>query len=307
MLLGGVLRALQDTGLWTAPSTYAFIAPLIYVLLAAMAIPLILLARWIGRGGGRWKPATVRFVVGCILILILYSALWAADISNPDPQTRQMLFFPPPYIAAGALFAFGLPPFVLAVRRWRGRAGEISIFCYSLALLLLFLFVTAHFGIAQAWWKNYLLFQAGATPEVKRPMEALIIPAVTAGSTALVAFAGLALARWRPALSFLTRPENLLLVCAQFLDGVASARGIDLYGYGEKNVLPSLAVAAFGTGFGILIFKLLIVIPLIYLLDRVLEEDLRGREELALALKAALTVVALGPGTRDLVRIVLGT
>jgi len=55
MLLGGVLRALQDTGLFTAPSTYAFIAPLIYLLLGLLGIPLILLARWIGRSGGDWR------------------------------------------------------------------------------------------------------------------------------------------------------------------------------------------------------------------------------------------------------------
>ena len=307
MLLGGVLRALQDTGLFTAPSTYAFIAPLIYLLLGLLGIPLILLARWIGKSAGGWRRATIRYIGGSILILTTYSTLRVMDAFNGDPSTRQLLFFPPPYIAAGALFVIGLPLFAIAARKWKQRAGEISMFCYTLSLLMLFLFITAHFGIAQAWWQNYLLFQPGATSGIKHPWEALIIPGITAGATALFAGVAYALFRWRPALGFLARPENVLLVCAQFLDGVASARGIDLYGYGEKNVLPSLAVGLFGTGLGILVFKLLIVLPLIYLLDRVLEEDLRGREELALALKAALIVVALGPGTRDLVRIVLGT
>jgi len=54
------------------------------------------------------------------------------------------------------------------------------------------------------------------------------------------------------------------------------------------------------------LLKLLIVLPLIYLLDIVLEKEMKGWEPLRTIVKAGIMILGMGPGIRDATRISMG-
>jgi uncharacterized membrane protein len=106
------------------------------------------------------------------------------------------------------------------------------------------------------------------------------------------------------ALQVVQRPEYLALYFAHFLDGSATWLGIDRYGYVEKHVLPSGAIDHFGTAAVMLPLKLGIVSAVIWALESEREELDQHMRYLLLLF---LMTLGLAPGTRDILRLALGT
>jgi uncharacterized membrane protein len=293
MILGGLLRALQDSALFGEPATYLFIAPLIYVMICAFAAPIIIFSIWTTYPK---EPKLVlrRFVYGCIGMIVIYTLIF--------------------YLAPGQLmFYFDVPVFIIFVvigfaiyyiLSDRFHPAYSAIFSYSTIILIYFVATVALWGSIPAWTSNYLRFDpSGATP---RLLELPLIIAITAVIT-LVYFAfGYLIKRKYAIASRLVSIENLLLVFGQMIDATATWRGIDAYGYAEKNVLPIALVQGAGSGVALFLLKLLIVLPLIYLLDIVLEKEMKGRESLRTIVKAGIMILGMGPGIRDATRISMG-
>jgi uncharacterized membrane protein len=106
---------------------------------------------------------------------------------------------------------------------------------------------------------------------------------------------------------------NLSLFLAHFLDASATYVSIDRpfgldipVGYGEKHVLPGFLISAFHTAAIMFVLKLIIVSLVVYLIDIEFKSDLGSNPRLVGLIKLCILILGLGPGTRDLLRLMLG-
>ena len=109
---------------------------------------------------------------------------------------------------------------------------------------------------------------------------------------------------WTP-MACLSNPLYLILYFGHFIDGAATYLGIDKYGYVEKHVLPTWFIETFGTAIVMLPLKFLVVTGVIIALES--EEHKEDQKQMVNLLILFLLALGLGPGTRDILRIVFGT
>lgn len=97
----------------------------------------------------------------------------------------------------------------------------------------------------------------------------------------------------------------LLLYFGHFIDGGATFLGIDTYGYTEKHVLPDFFIEYFGSAIVMLPLKFLVVTGVIAALE--VEKSNDEDPGMVALLLMFLLALGLGPGTRDILRIMFGT
>ena len=97
----------------------------------------------------------------------------------------------------------------------------------------------------------------------------------------------------------------LLLYFGHFVDGGATFLGIDIYGYTEKHVLPDFFIEYFGSAIVMLPLKFLVVTGVIAALE--VEKSNDEDPGMVALLLMFLLALGLGPGTRDILRIMFGT
>ena len=111
-------------------------------------------------------------------------------------------------------------------------------------------------------------------------------------------------AKWTP-VAHMLNPLYLTLYFGHFIDGSATFLGIDKYGYVEKHVLPTWFIETFGTAVVMLPLKFLVVTGVIVALEN--EEHKDDQKQMISLLILFLLALGLGPGTRDILRIMFGT
>ena len=89
------------------------------------------------------------------------------------------------------------------------------------------------------------------------------------------------------------------------LDASSTFFGVDFLGYYEKHVVPSFLIDLTGTASIMFPLKLIIFIPVIYILDTQFDDDDESRR-LRELVKLTIIVLGLAPATRNTVRMVLG-
>lgn len=237
-------------------------------------------------GGTLWRlapPVTADTVLGLAPWMAVGSALHAWFVLDAAPAPLAPLFGAPAvyaavFVALGAVWAgltFRTPPDPRATARWLGVVGTIA------------------FGLA-----------AGLVLASGRPL-ALGWPAV-----GLVVAVGLAAAVWGllrravPA-TRITGWPGALVVMAHALDGVSTAIGVDVLGFGERTpasrLILDLAAGLptadlVGVGWLFVLVKLGVAGAVVALFAGLIEEDPR-QGYLLLAIVAA---VGLGPGIHNL-------
>ncbi|MFQ6051782.1 MAG: DUF63 family protein [Candidatus Hydrothermarchaeota archaeon] len=92
---------------------------------------------------------------------------------------------------------------------------------------------------------------------------------------------------------------NTLLISAHMWDAGATFIGIQFYGYIEQHVLPRLFIESFGA-WTMFPLKLAVILPVVYIID--LEED----EQLKNIVKITIFALGFAPGTRDILRVIMG-
>jgi uncharacterized membrane protein len=104
---------------------------------------------------------------------------------------------------------------------------------------------------------------------------------------------------------FLTESLNVSVLTAHLLDASSSYIGIDFLvpSYSGKHVLERMIVKYTGTAAGMFLLKLGMLIPVLYLLDIVFEEQELELKNLVLLV---LLTVGLAPAVRNTLRIMLG-
>ncbi len=96
---------------------------------------------------------------------------------------------------------------------------------------------------------------------------------------------------------------NAFIIDSQLLDATATAFGITFLPYAEKHVLPTFLIAETGTAFIMYPLKLLVIIPVLYIIDHYLKGE---SENLIGLVKLAILTVGLAPAIRDIMRMTLG-
>ncbi|ODS43013.1 MAG: hypothetical protein MSIBF_07145 [Candidatus Altiarchaeales archaeon IMC4] len=99
---------------------------------------------------------------------------------------------------------------------------------------------------------------------------------------------------------FLYNEKNYLVVLAHLFDASATYVGIDLLGGGEQHVLPRFLIEHFGTALVMFPLKLIVVVAVLYLIDKSVEDALERR-----FIKFVILVLGLGPAIRDVALMVL--
>jgi uncharacterized membrane protein len=96
---------------------------------------------------------------------------------------------------------------------------------------------------------------------------------------------------------------NAYVLGGQMLDATATSFGLTFLPYAEKHVLPNFLIEATGTAFVMYPLKLIVTIPILFIIDQYLKTESRN---LAGLVKLAILTVGLAPAIRDTLRMTLG-
>ncbi len=228
-----------------------------------------------------------RFIIAVTPYVLAGSSLRVLEDSNVfTPPLRYLFITPLIYF-----FMFAVTVGILALAINLERKGKIrdyhSFFCYA--------------GIA---WTVINIAALLATGEVKNPVPAAAILALGVITTALVYFISL-----RLDFTLLTNKLNISLLFVHLLDASSTFVGMDWLGYYEKHVAPTFFIDLAGnyTDHPSLVMyplKLLVFIPVLYMLDNKFDTD--KEKKLVDLLKLAILVLGLSPATRNTLRILMG-
>ncbi|NYT02608.1 MAG: DUF63 family protein [Methanosarcinales archaeon] len=151
----------------------------------------------------------------------------------------------------------------------------------------------AYAAVGVGWTAANLtvLFMSG----VEMPWVPLVVISLGGGVTG-------ALYLLRGRLAFLSDRFNLLILLAHMLDASSTYLGVDWLGYSEKHVVPTLLINLTGTALVMYPLKLMVLLPLLYLMEGALREEPSTRT----LVRLALLVLGLAPATRNTLRMTLG-
>lgn len=294
IVCGSLLRVQEDAAQFRLPVGYLVISPIVYVVVGLLTVGLLVASVFCWRYGRRGRP------FGLLLGLWTIAALCAVPLLGPLVQPSGFAYHVPP--AAFALSgAAGVGGLLWAWSHGRGLQ-QLTLFGICGSLLLTWsLLPLMVFGLQGGW--------PGTPLPADLQMHLLEAPNVIALATVatlVLALGVRALAPTHPLGAAMQRPENLLLSFAHFLDASATYRALELFGYGEKHVVPSALIAATGTAAVMFPLKLIVILLVIYVLDVELREELADNPPLVALIRATVLVLGLAPGLRDLGRLALG-
>jgi uncharacterized membrane protein len=96
---------------------------------------------------------------------------------------------------------------------------------------------------------------------------------------------------------------NALVLDGQLFDATATSLGLTLLPYAEKHVVPNFLIEATGTAFVMYPLKLVVTIPVLFIIDQYLKDESKNLVGLV---KLAILTVGLAPAIRDTLRMSLG-
>ena len=217
-----------------------------------------------------------RFVIGVVCYVLFGSSLRVlvdADIFAPP---LQYIFITPNIYFV--VFAITMLSLMLSLRIYKERY-YISFAAIGLGL------TSVNIGV--------LLWSEG----IAHPGEALLIVALTVLITASI-YMGAGFAK----IEFLRGRFNIAILGAHLLDASSTTVAIDvLTGYQGKHVVENYLIDLTGTGAVMYPLKLLLLIPMLYLIDSEFDEI-----ELRDLLKLVVLVLGLAPGCRNTILILFG-
>lgn len=297
LLLGGTARALEDALYFREPAVYAFISPIIYVAEGFLVLAFVVSAWWVARAGAAGGPARgvaawcAAFAPGAVALFLLASASpGLVAVAVPAPILLAAL---------AAAFLAGVAGVVRSTERSPHRFVVIA----GLTLLGVASYLIVRWSALGSW--------DGSAPAAETHLGEGPVILLMAGAAAALTMTGLWLVAPRVtwAKSMLL-PVNGLVLFGQFLDGAATYWGIDHFGYQEKHVLTGFFIEQTGTAAVMFPIKLVFVLFVLYLIDVAFKDDLKDADgrpgSLAGLLKLTVIAVGMGPGTRDMLRLVMG-
>jgi len=297
ILIGPAARVLEDMELFNEPLQYVFISPVIYIFLGLATLVTILAGERIERTVKNGNIAAGLFLFTPSLIISLVIEAFPCWFNSPIPII--------PILSLGSIFPL-VHGSLLKKRRW-----EVLVGLFWLQILLAVVYMYVIWSTHGDWYDLFTSMSGGNEPETHYESGLGIIGLVIL-STSLVA-TGIWLAGLRREnVKKLLTGVNILIIGGHMLDASATFIGIDFHGYSEKHVVPSTLMGWLeGTGFpypGMVMYplKLLFLIPALYFMDVAMEKDTRGNPHLMALVKLTILILGSAPGTRDIIRLMLG-
>ncbi|NPA48061.1 MAG: DUF63 family protein [Thermococci archaeon] len=98
--------------------------------------------------------------------------------------------------------------------------------------------------------------------------------------------------------------DNRIIFYTHFYDATTTFVALQFFGFWEQHVLARFMIGLLHTPAAMYVEKLLILVPTMWILDNVLKDEDR---DLINFVKLAIFILGLGPGTRNLLDMLLGT
>lgn len=228
-----------------------------------------------------------RFIISVTPYILAGSSLRVLEDSGLFLPPLQYLFVTP--IIYFVIFAVTIS--VLSIALALERNGEIKdyhgFFCAA--------------GIAWTLVNIAILLYIGEVKHLDYGIAILTLGILSTGVVYLVSR--------RFSFAILTDRLNISILFAHLLDASSTFVGMDWLGYYEKHVVPTLFIDMAGnfTDHPALVMfplKLLVFIPVFYLLDRQFDDD-KDKKLLPL-MKLVILVLGLSPAVRNTLRIMMG-
>ena len=324
LILGGVVRTLEDADAFEPPIQYIMISPLIYGTITGIALFFIALGVWLSKSEIDSKTKAIgliSFAIGSYgiwwyfapgewihptswVLIVLSAAALTAEFLRSKPMKDPVIFY-------------GIASTLLVILAYLNLSqNELvnpemlwdTVIIASLLTVLIWLsswFISNH-GIPNIMFVLlFVLFSFNLYLVREVDNNSTMIMFMTIGILiSLIGSLTFSHSKWAPAAHMLN-PLYLTLYFGHFIDGSATYLGIDNYGYVEKHVLPTWFIETFGTAIVMLPLKFLVVTGVIVALEN--EEHKEDQKQMISLLILFLLALGLGPGTRDILRIMFGT
>jgi uncharacterized membrane protein len=246
-----------------------------------------------------------------ILGLCLFGVLKLLDKLNVEADWDFVKTIIPYIIAGSTLRVFEDAELFSPPLQYLFITPPIYILMFLITVLLLVLSIVLQkagyvedwkkaFGTAGVLWVFVNLAILLSNESITNVKALVIIPIL---GTALVALVYLVVRR--TGFCIFTTRVNITILLAHMLDASSTFFGVDILGYYEKHVVPSFLIDLTGTASIMFPLKLIIFIPVIYILDTQFNDDDESRR-LRDLVKLTIIVLGLAPATRNTVRMVLG-
>lgn len=296
--LGGTLRVLEDAELFRDPYVYFFISPLIYIVIGALILAVIFFAVFIER---REKISlTKKLIFGGVLWLVfnlvyLIIFLFHEDGFNYLVHPLIPIFFS--IILLAILIQYSI------------KKNEFNsfflVFLFGLFLLAFSLFIIFLWPTISEWKIAY--FEAHGFFEVEtKPLAGFAVILISVAITFCTFFVAKTLSKKHYIFNIYTDLVNLLIIFGQMLDATATFVGVDFYGYSEKHPIPDFFFQTFGTSAVFIPIKMILACVIVYLIDISFKNELNRYPILRGLIKIVIIVLGLAPGTRDMLRTMMG-
>ena len=290
IILGGTMRALEDARLFRPPVSYFFIAPVIYLTLASLVV-LGLFFTWlflkrVPMPMMRWGRGAL-FLAGDLMAVGILLVIFVGTTATRDS-------FSIIWIVLSGIAAYGVSRLPI-LRDPEGGTGYLAVTAANGAFILFISILYIQKWLFRPWEEGFTTY----------PGELVIIPAIFA-----LASAAVLLALWLGSfkikkIQMFTTPTSAIIICGHLLDAAATYRGIAKYGYVEKHVVPRFLIEASGTPMVMFVFKLVVALFVLYILEGQLKEEIKDKTLMGL-LRLAVLVLGMSPGIRSILRIVMG-
>jgi uncharacterized membrane protein len=284
VLFGTLARALEDSSYFSLPTAYLFIAPQIYGLVGVLVVSLTLLAQ------GRLQRSWPFLWLPVPFYILFFVAGFRGDI-----------FSAPPVLSAVTLVILTATlSFDMMKKKHDEKDVGAFLWPFGLQSLAIPLFLVAYWCIYPGAWG-----QSSGTIDL-HPLQLAIIPTIAAAATALVWLLLGYIGRLKKSLSPLSSGVAAMVFSGHMLDAAATYVAIDWYTYGEKHVLANSLIKATGTALVMFPMKAVAIGATLYILLVGFKEELEKDPLLKGLLMAALLILGLSPGLRDMFRLVMG-
>ena len=193
------------------------------------------------------------------------------------------------FVTPNIYFAvFAVTVLCLAVSKWMQRTGKVEDYRTAFAAL----------GIL---WTGVNVVILLYIEDIVQPT----VPILIVGAATVLTFL-IYMASKYGGYELLSSKLNLSIVFAHLLDASSTIVGIDMLGYYEKHVVPSYLIDLTGTAFVMYPLKLMIFVPVLYVLDTQFDEDDELRT-LRTLVKMVIIILGLAPAFRNTISMTLGT
>ncbi len=239
-----------------------------------------------------------------VYILILIAILWILYryLFIRIKLNRDFLLASMPYVLAGILVRILADVGFFPRSQWWSITPGVYVLALGAGLLALAMGILLNRRFGTDYWLFPLAAGAVADgiliyyliPYIKNPLVILYPVAIAAFITGIVYFASST-----PGLRIFRKQENVAIIFAHLLDGTSSFYGIEYYGFLEEHLLPRLLIDFAGNAIIMIPLKLLVILTVLYLLEKWYREEEEKDETLYKMLKLVILILGIGPSLRN--------